>query len=812
MSELSATERDSTDSMGLPVSGMTCSACATRLQKALARAPGIHSAAVNFATERADVVFDPGTVNAASIADAVAKAGFEVRGEHFSLGVKGMTCSACAYRIEKALMGVSGVIEANVNLVLERADIKTVSVQTGLRDLSEAVEKAGFEAVLNSESGRRAAGHTKLRSAEQAQLRRDSYALMISGVLTLPLVLQMVSMLVGRPLHLSIWAELLLVTPVQFVIGARFYRAAGSAIRAGSGNMDVLIVLGTTTAYLYSLYLLISLGPAAEGQLYFEACAVIITLVLFGKFLEARAKRGTTAAIRALMNLRPQVAHVLRNDAEVELPVAEVQAGDLVIVRPGERLPVDGEVAGGESEVDESLITGESMPVDKRPGDLVTGGAINGTGLLRIRTMAVGEDSTLSKIIRLVENAQAGKAPVQRLVDRISEVFVPVVVAIALLSFAIWMFVSGNLEQSLIAAVSVLVIACPCALGLATPTAIMVGTGVAARFGILIKDVESLERAHKIDAVVFDKTGTLTEGHPEVVATFIVSGNEAELLLAAASLQQGSEHPLAHAVLRAASRSALELNTIDEFRSHTGRGVSGRIGGAQVLVGNQFFMADNGFETPVSESPTKGWENEGKTVIWVAGSGELLGALAIADPLRPQSGAAILELKALGVRTLLISGDSERVSKEIGRQVGVDVTKGGVKPDDKALEVDTLKTQGYCVGMIGDGVNDAPALAAADVGIAIGTGSDVAMETASITLMRPDPRLVAASFSVSRATWNKIRQYLFWAFIYNVIGIPLAAVGFLSPTIAGAAMAMSSVSVVTNSLFLKRWTPRQSKR
>jgi Cu+-exporting ATPase len=812
MGELSATERDSTDSIGLPVSGMTCGACATRLQKALARAPGIHSAAVNFLTERADVVFDPGTVNAVSIADAVAKAGFEVRREHFSLGVKGMTCSACANRIEKALMRVSGVIEANVNLVLERADIKAVSDQTGLAGLSEAVEKAGFEAVLNSESGR-TAGDAKLRSAEQAQLRRDGYALIISGALTLPLVLQMFSMLVGWPLHLPVWAELLLVTPVQFVIGARFYRAAASAIRAGSGNMDVLIVLGTTTAYLYSLYLLISLGPAAEGQLYFEACAVIITLVLFGKLLEARAKRGTTTAIRELMNLRPQVAHILRNDVEVELPVAEVQAGDLVIVRPGERLPVDGQIAGGESEVDESLITGESMPVDKRPGDLVTGGAINGTGLLRIRTTAVGEDSTLSKIIQLVQNAQAGKAPVQRLVDRISEIFVPVVVAIALLSFASWMFVSGNLEQSLIAAVSVLVIACPCALGLATPTAIMVGTGVAARFGILIKDVESLERAHKIDAVVFDKTGTLTEGHPEVVASFVVSGNEAELLLAAASLQQGSEHPLAHAVLRAASRSAIELNTIDEFRSHTGRGVSGRIGGsAQVLVGNQLFMADNGFETPLSESPTERWENDGKTVIWVARSGELLGALAIADPLRPESRAAILELKALGVRTLLISGDSERVSKEIGRQVGVDITKGGATPDDKAFEVDALKSQGYCVGMIGDGINDAPALATADVGIAIGTGSDVAMETASVTLMRPDPRLVAASISVSRATWNKIRQNLFWAFVYNVIGIPLAAVGFLSPTIAGAAMAMSSVSVVTNSLFLKRWTPRQSKQ
>jgi len=812
MSELTATEREFTDSIGLPVSGMTCGACATRLQKALARAPGIHRAAVNFATERADVVFDPGTVNAASIADAVVKAGFEVRGEQCSLGVKGMTCSACAYRIEKALMGVSGVIEANVNLVLERADIKTVPGQTDLRDLSEAVEKAGFDVVLESESDRSTAGGTKLRSAEQAQLRRDGYVLMVSSALTLPLVLQMLSMLVGWTFHLSIWVELLLVTPVQFVIGARFYRAAASAIRAGSGNMDVLVVLGTTTAYLYSLYLLISLGPAAEGQLYFEASAVIITLVLFGKLLEARAKRGTTTAIRALMNLRPQIAHVLRNETEVELPVAEVQVGDLVIVRPGERLPVDGEVAGGESEVDESLITGESMPVDKRSGDLVTGGAINGTGLLRIRTMAVGKDSTLSKIIRLVENAQAGKAPVQRLVDRISEVFVPVVIAIALISFASWMFISGNLEQSLIAAVSVLVIACPCALGLATPTAIMVGTGVAARFGILIKDVESLERAHKMDAVVFDKTGTLTEGHPDVVASFIVSGNEAELLLAAASLQQGSEHPLAHAVLRAASKSALELSAIDEFRSHTGRGVSGRIGGAQVLVGNQFFMADNGFETPVSESPTNSWENEGKTVIWVARSGELLGALALADPLRLESGAAILELKALGVRTLLISGDSERVSKEIGRQVGVDITKGGVKPDDKALEVDTLKSQGYCVGMIGDGVNDAPALAAADVGIAIGTGSDVAMETASITLMRPDPSLVAASISVSRATWNKIRQNLFWAFIYNVIGIPLAAVGFLSPTLAGAAMAMSSVSVVTNSLFLKRWTPRQFKQ
>ena len=807
MNESMTSTRDSIGSMNLPVSGMTCGACATRLQKALSRVPGIHSATVNFATERADVELDPEAIDVKSIVGAIAKTGFSVREEKFSLGFKGMTCGACVQRIEKALMRVPGVLDATVNLVLERAEVRVVSGRSSARDLGKVVEKSGFEAVMDTKLDDRTTEESNSRSVEQAQLRRDSYLLMISGALTFPLVFQMISMFLGWPFHLSTWTELLLATPVQFVIGARFYRAAAGAIRAGSGNMDVLIVLGTTTAYLYSLYLMISLGSAATGQLYFEASAVIISLVLFGKFLEARAKRSTSAAIHELMNLRPQVAHVLRNDVEVELPVTEVEVGDLVIVRPGERIPVDGEVVGGESEVDESLITGESMPVEKCSGDLVTGGAINGTGLLRVRTTAVGEDSTLSKIIRLVENAQAGKAPVQRLVDRISEVFVPVVIVLALFSFGGWMVASGNLEQSLIAAVSVFVIACPCALGLATPTAIMVGTGVAARFGILIKDVESLERAHKLDAVIFDKTGTLTEGHPEVVGTWVVSGNEANLLLAAASLQQGSEHPLAHAVLRAATKEALDLSPVDEFRSHTGRGISGLIAGEQVLVGNQAFMTDHDLEVPASDSPVESWENEGKTVIWVAQSGEVLGALVLADTLRAESVAAIHELRRLGVRTLLISGDSERVSHEIGRQVGVDLAKGGVKPSDKAHEVETLKADGYCVGMIGDGVNDAPALAAADVGIAIGTGSDVAMETASVTLMRPDPSLVAASISVSKATWNKIRQNLFWAFIYNVIGIPLAAIGFLSPTLAGAAMAMSSVSVVTNSLFLKRWKP-----
>ena len=599
------------DLLDVPVNGMTCGACATRLQKALTRAPGIHAADVNFATERARVKFDASQTGIDAIAAAVGRAGFEVPEERYSFGVSGMTCSACATRIEKALRRVPGVVVANVNLALERADVTTVSGQVPRKAVVEAVAKAGYQADLKSDADTQAKADEEFRSRETAKLEREFRTLLISIALTVPFIAQMISSFLGWSFHMHAAMEVALATPVQFVIGARFYRGAYNALRARSGNMDVLVVMGTSAAYIYSYYLLGSLGIEAEGQLYFEASAVIITLVLLGKYLEARTKRGTTAAIRQLMDLRPETARILRNGDEIELSVAEVCTGDLIVVRPGERIPVDGIVAEGSSEIDESLITGESLPVAKQPGDPVTGGAINGTGLLTVRATTVGEDSTLSKIIRLVENAQAGKAPVQRLVDRISEIFVPSVVTIAVLTFATWMLVSGNLEQALIAAVSVLVIACPCALGLATPTAIMTGTGVAARHGILIKDVESLERAHRLNAVVFDKTGTLTQGHPSVVGTQLVATSETELLTVAASLQQGSEHPLARAILARAREDGLSLHAVEAFQSHTGRGVSGRVDGADLLIGNAAFMEENDVQLATAPEPAADWGKTG---------------------------------------------------------------------------------------------------------------------------------------------------------------------------------------------------------
>ncbi|MBT6211469.1 MAG: copper-translocating P-type ATPase, partial [Woeseia sp.] len=552
-----------------------------------------------------------------------------------------------------------------------------------------------------------------------------------------------------------------------------------------------------------------SLGADAKGQLYFEASAVIITLVLLGKFMESRAKRGTTAAIRQLLDLRPKTASVIRAGQEVELPVAELLIGDIVVVRPGESLPVDGEIIEGRTEVDEALITGESLPIEKEPGAHVIGGSINGTGLIRVAATAVGEDSTLSRIIKLVENAQTGTAPIQRLVDRISEVFVPVVVLIAVCTFLGWYFWGDSLESALIAAVSVLVIACPCALGLATPTAIMTGTGAAARAGILIKDVEVLEHAHAIDVIVFDKTGTLTTGYPAVVGLQATTSDNNELLRSVASLQQGSEHPLAKAVLSHVSDMPnIELLPLQNFKSHTGHGVEATIGNQRVISGNAQFMIDNGVATEQYSERAAAWEDEGKTVIWVARDKQLLGILAIADPLRAESAPAVAELKRMGIRTLLLSGDAVRVVAQIGRLVGIDEAQGAVKPEEKSNRVKALRAEGYRVGMIGDGINDAPALAAADVGIAMGSGTDVAMETAGVTLMRSNPALVPAAISVSRATWRKIKQNLFWAFVYNLVGIPFAAAGILSPTIAGAAMALSSVSVVTNSLLLRRWKPK----
>jgi len=792
----------------LPVDGMTCSACATRLEKALTRSTGIVTAGVNFALERADVSFDAGTTDLNKIAGVVRGAGFEVPEEPFSFGVGGMTCSACSGRVEKALARLSGVLEANVNIALERADIRTIAGSTTIDQLAKAVREAGYEPQITTSTEQQADADRQHREREEAKLTKEKRILLFSITLSAPLVLHMLLKFLGFEFTYPMFIEVLLATTVQFYIGARFYKAAYKALRARSANMDVLVVMGTTAAYTYSWYLIATLGQDAVGKLYFEASAVIITLVLLGKFMEARAKRGTTAAIRQLMDLRPETARVRHADgSEEQLSIGAVIAGNVIIVKPGERIPVDGEVTAGYSEVDEALITGESLPVPKNVGTLVTGGAINGTGLLEIRATNVGEDSTLAKIIHLVENAQAGKAPVQRLVDRISEIFVPVVMGIAIVTFLGWYLAGGVFEPALIAAVSVLVIACPCALGLATPTAIMTGTGAAARSGILIKDVESLERAHRLDAIIFDKTGTLTEGKPAISAIHAFEGTERDVLSTAATVQQGSEHPLARAMLDRAAELEIALPDVTEFQSHTGSGVTATVEGQEIICGNLGLLHERGIE-PIEPERAHTLEAEANTVVWVAANGRVIGMIAIADLLRPEAIEAIEALRRLGAHTLMLSGDAERVAAHVGNQVGVNESRGLVKPDQKAQAVKELHTRGYVVGMIGDGINDAPALAAADVGIAMGTGTDIAMETAGITLMRPDPRLVAAAISASRATFRKIMQNLFWAFIYNVVGIPLAASGVLTPTLAGAAMALSSVSVVSNSLLLRGWRPK----
>lgn len=795
-----------TESLRLPIEGMTCAACATRLEKALLRVPGIEAASVNFALEQADVSVDPDQVSASDVAAAVGRTGFAVPDDEFVFNVEGMTCGACAVRSEKVLARVPGVASASVNFAIEKATVIAPRGTVSFDDLASVISKAGFTAVQPSNENQ-----TSDEDKKQKALVKDYITLAFAIVLTLPLVAQMGTHFLGvsSPIsfHLSPWTELALALPVQVFAGARFYRGAWNVLRAGSGNMDVLVVMGTTAAFGYSLYLLATLGNAAAGQLYFEASAVIITLVLFGKVLEARAKRGTTAAIRALMNLRPDMARVKRGDEVIEVPVDQVGEGDVVLVRPGEKIPVDGEVEDGTSAVDESLLTGESLPVEKSIGDDVTGGAINGTGLLTIRATRVGEDSTLARIIRLVENAQSGKAPVQRLVDQVAAVFVPVVIAIAAITFAGWMIGGGTFEQSLIAAVSVLVIACPCALGLATPTAIVTGTGAAARAGILIKDVEALERAHRVDTVIFDKTGTLTVGQPAVTGIHVIASDERNALALAGSVQEGSEHPLAKAFVDVAEERGVETHAVSDFQSVTGFGVSGVVQGHMVLLGNHEFMNSHDIATAGQSAKADGWEADAKTVIWMAVDGVLTAQFALSDPVRDEAAPAVSALNHLGITAHLLSGDAQKVADAVAKTVGIDYARGGVKPDDKAAAVDALHTDNHVVAMVGDGINDAPALAAADVGVAMGTGTDVAMETAAITLMRPDPRLVAGAFGISRATWRKIQQNLFWAFIYNVIGIPLAALGYLSPAMAGAAMALSSVSVVSNALLLRRWRP-----
>ncbi len=782
--------------IGLPVRGMTCAACATRIEKVLGKQPGIAGASVSLATERAEVRFDPKATTPSAIAEAIEKAGFTVPHEVVDLAISGMTCAACAARIEKVLGKQPGVVSAVVNFATESARIEVLQGLADPQALVVAVDKAGFAARPLETAAERAA---RMEQEGRRSERSAKLAVAAAAVLTLPLVLQMIS-----PIMLPGWLQMLLATPVQFVIGWRFYEGAYKSLKGGAGNMDVLVAMGTSAAYGLSAWYVLT-GQGDHGHLYFEAAAVVITLVLLGKWMEGRAKRSAASAIRALMNLRPDTARVERAAGVVEVPAESVAIGEVVVLRPHEKVPVDGVIIEGQSQMDEALLTGESLPVAKGPGDAVTGGAINGDGLLRIRATAVGSESTISRIIKLVEGAQASKAPVQRLVDRISSIFVPVVVTIAGLTFLGWGLVAGDWMTAFVASVSVLVIACPCALGLATPTAIMVGTGVAAKAGVLIKDAEALELAHGITTVVFDKTGTLTEGRPAVTDMVLASGDSRELLRLVASAQQGSEHPLAHAVLQAAKADALDLAPVSEFKSLPGRGLSAKVEGRALLVGSRRLMREQGLDTTPLDERAADLEGQGRTVMWLAEGARLLGFLAVSDPIKPTAADAVKRLHALGVKTVMLTGDNRRVADSVAARLGIDQVVAEVLPQDKAAEVERLKAEGGVVAMVGDGVNDAPALAAAHIGLAMGTGSDVAMHTAGVTLMRGDPALLPAAISASRATYGKIRQNLAWAFGYNVVAIPLAMAGMLSPAIAGGAMAFSSVSVVSNSLLLKRW-------
>ncbi len=796
--------KDAAHHARLKVEGMTCSACVGHVEKALKAVPGVSAATVNLGTEQADVDFAEG-VDVAALAHAVEDAGYGVAKTEISLSVAGMTCAACVGHVERALKGVPGVLDASVNLGTETARVKALGVEAA--DLVAAVEGAGYGAEVSD-------GGVPAEEAERAADRREMMLVLASALLTLPLVVPMFGEFAGLHFALPGLWQLALGGIVQFVIGWNFYVGAWKALKSLTGTMDLLVALGTSAAYGLSAYNLFFASPGLETHLYFEAAAVIITLIKLGKWLEARARRGTSAAIRQLMKLRPEQAHVERDGGIATVSAAAVRSGEVVVVRPGDRIPVDGTVLSGDSAVDESLLTGESIPVHKTPGDAVTGGSVNGDGLLRIETTTVGKESMLERIIALIESAQAAKPPVQRMVDRVTNVFVPVVVVIAVVAWAGWLASGGTMEESIIAAVSVLVIACPCALGLATPTAIMAGTGAAARAGILIKDVEALERAGAVDTVIFDKTGTLTVGRPEVTDVAPAAGvEEATLLRLAASAQQGSEHPLAKAVLAEAAARGIDLYAVENFSRIGGRGLTARVNGAGLWIGNRSLMTEAAADTGPLEDSAARLEEDGKTVMWIAAEdGRLQGTIAVADQLREEAAKALDILHARGIAVMMLTGDNARTAAAIAKRLGLDDFRAEVLPEDKAAEVERLRAEGRVVAMVGDGVNDAPALAAADIGLAMGSGTDIAMETAGVTLMRPDPRLAADAIHVSRATGRKIYQNLFWAFIYNVVGIPLAALGYLSPIIAGAAMAFSSVSVVTNALTLRRWKATASSK
>ncbi len=783
---------------------MTCAACSSRVEKRLNALDGVAQVNVNLATERASVVYDPDSVSPAGVAERIVQTGFSVPDESVEFAIGGMTCAACSARVDKRLNALEGVTSATVNLSTERALVRYTPGVVSVEDLIERVVKTGYTASEISDSS-----GDKERLAREKKARRDLWMLAFSVILSLPLLLQMTSHLSwsGEPWEWPRWWQMALAAPVQFIVGRRFYVGAYNSLRGGGANMDVLVALGTSAAFFHSAA--VTMLGFDSMHVYFEASAVLITLVLLGKIMESRAMGRTSEAIKKLMGLQAKTARILREGEEREVPIEQVIVGDIVIVRPGEKFPVDGVVIEGTTSVDESMITGESIPVDKSPGDAVTGATINKNGAIQFRAARVGRETALAQIIRMVEEAQGSKAPIQRIADQISGIFVPVVVVIAVITSALWFYYAG-FTPALVNAVAVLVIACPCALGLATPTAIMVGTGKGAEIGILIKGGESLETAHKLDTVILDKTGTLTKGEPEVTDIVPFDGlGERDLLQLAASAEQGSEHPLGEAIVERGKREGVELLPATEFKAVPGYGLEVTVDGRGLRFGNVKLMERHGVSLDGHESAVAALEAEGKTVMFLSGDKGLLGVVAVADTLKETSPRAVRELRAMGIEVYMMTGDNRRTAEAIAAQAGISNVLAEVLPEEKAAKVKALRAQGKRVGMVGDGINDAPALAEADVGFAIGTGTDVAMEASDVTLMRGDLLSVVDAIRLSRATLRKIRQNLFWAFFYNILGIPLAALGFLSPVVAGAAMAFSSVSVVSNTLLLRRWRPNR---
>ncbi|PYD64756.1 heavy metal translocating P-type ATPase [Gluconacetobacter entanii] len=784
-----------------PITGMSCAACASRIEKVIRRVPGT-TPSVNFATAQATVgLAAPLTPSAlAPVFEAVRKAGFDIPTQTLSLQLTGMSCAACASRIEKLLNRLPGVT-AHVNFAAEQADVTYVPGLADLPAMIAQVRRGGFDAApvrdptLPSDEG------DAQEQDHVAAMRRQRAMFALSAILTLPLLLGMVDMVSGRmDFMLPLWLQCLLATLVQFGCGWPFYQKAYKAIRGGVANMDVLVVMGTTVAWLSSTVIwLFSL----KGHVYFESGAVVITLVLLGRLLEARARDRTREGIAGLLRLQPQVAHVERDGKVTDMPVAALRVGDVVVVRPGESIPVDGVVIAGQSDVDQSAMTGESVPVARTVDDHVIGATLNQNGVLRIRTEHVGADSTLSQIVRMVQHAQASHDPVQQLVDRISAVFVPGVLGIALLTFLIGWAVYGHATMALTGTIAVLVVACPCSLGLAVPTAIMVATGRGARAGLLFRDADTLEHAHTIKLLVLDKTGTLTLGQPEVREVTPLPGHDTQHLLAmACALEQDSEHPLARAIVAYGRQHAITPLAVHDVTALPGRGVEGVTAqGERLRLGAPHFVAD---ATDTPEIVTQ-LEQQGRTVIGVAGARGVVGYIALSDRIRPEAPACIAALRRDGIATLMLTGDNQQAAAAIAGTLGMDRFIAGVLPQDKAAEIEKLRAQGHVVGMVGDGINDAPALAMADIGFAMGHGSDIAVQSAGVILMRDNLGGILDAISLSRATLRKVRQNLFFAFIYNIIGIPLAAFGMLDPAIAGAAMAMSSVSVVTSSLLLNRW-------